>query len=186
MSFLYDQISSLLAFVEDGLYGSGFAYPSVACSTTPVEQKEILNNQITKLEEEIKTCEEEIVSYDDQRAKIKFFADYQTIREEKYAVATSLPQSEHTFVISGYIPEIYIKDVEESLADYAVSIETKDLKKKEKAPVVLKNNAFQLLYRASWNLMRFRKKVRSILPLSSHCSISFSSDSCFPMRQSVF
>lgn len=128
--------------VNAALRGIGFAYPSVACSTTPVEQKEILNNQITKLEEEIKTCEEEIVSYDDQRAKIKFFADYQTIREEKYAVATSLPQSEHTFVISGYIPEIYIKDVEESLADYAVSIETKDLKKKEKAPVVLKNNAF--------------------------------------------
>ena len=128
--------------VNSTLRGMGFVYPSVSCKKTPVEQKDELQKQVEQFEEEIKDLEEEIVSYDDQRSKIKFYADYQAIREEKYAVATSLPQSEHTFVLSGYIPEIYISDIEEALKEYPVAIETKDLKKKEKAPVALKNNGF--------------------------------------------
>ncbi len=128
--------------VNSALRGIGFAYPSVSCSKTPVEQKEDLKKEIEKLEEEIKVCEEEIVSYDDQRSKIKFFADYQAIREEKYAVAKSLPQSEHAFVMSGYIPEKYIPDMETALKDYAVTIETEDLAEDEEAPVLLKNNPF--------------------------------------------
>ena len=128
--------------VNSALRGIGFAYPSVSCSATPSEQKVLLQQEIEKLEEQIKTCEEEIVSYDDQRPKIKFLADYQKIREEKYAVATSLPQSEHAFVMSGYIPEKYIPDLENALADYAVTVETSDLEEGEEAPVLLKNNAF--------------------------------------------
>ena len=128
--------------VNSALRGIGFAYPSVSCSATPVEHKAALEKSIETLEEEIKVCEEEIQSYDDQRSKIKFYADYQAIREEKYAVATSLPQSEHAFVLSGYVPEKYIGKVENALKDYAVTIETEDLEKGEEAPVLLKNNAF--------------------------------------------
>ena len=124
------------------LRGIGFVYPSVSCPATPAEQKVVLQKEIEKLEAEIKVCEEEIVSYDDQRSKIKFYADYQSIREEKFAVASSLPQSEHAFLMTGYIPESCIPAVEKALSNFAVSIEISDLEKGEEAPVLLKNNPF--------------------------------------------
>lgn len=130
------------AAVNSALRGIGFVYPSVSCSRTPVEQTEYLNGEIARLEKEIEKLETEIVSYDDQRPKIKFLADYQTIREEKYAVATSLPQSEHAFVMTGYIPERCIGSLEKALEKYPVTIETSDLEEGEEAPVLLKNNPF--------------------------------------------
>lgn len=128
--------------VNATLRGMGFSYPSVDISVAPSEGKTLLLADIEKLEKEIAGLEDQIKSYEDQRADIKFMADYQAIRAEKYAVTNSLPQSEHTFIISGYIPEIYIKDIEEILKDYAVTIDTEDVLEDEDAPVMLKNNAF--------------------------------------------
>ena len=130
------------AAVNGILRGIGFAYPAVSCPLTPVEQKKQLQDNIDKLKEEIKVCEDEIVSYDPMRPEIKFYADYQSIRAEKYAVTSSLPQSEHTFIISGYTPAEAVPYIEKALEPYAVCIETKDPGPKEKVPVQLKNNSF--------------------------------------------
>ena len=124
--------------VNSALRGIGFVYPSANCSATPAEQKEILQKEMEKLEEEIRVCEEEIVSYDDQRGKIKFLADYQTIRKEKYTVATGLPQSEHTFVMSGYIPDTNIQELQCALTDYPVTIETTEPEQKRMPRFFLK------------------------------------------------
>ncbi|MBQ9814628.1 MAG: V-type ATP synthase subunit I [Lachnospiraceae bacterium] len=130
------------AAVNGVLRGIGFAYPAVSCPLTPVEQKAKLEQDIETLKEEVKACEEEIMSYDPQRPDIKFLSDYQAIRAEKYAVTSSLPQSEHTFVISGYTPAKSVPRIEKALEQFDVVIETKDPGKKEKVPVKLQNNGF--------------------------------------------
>lgn len=120
----------------------GFAYPAIMVPYTPMEYKEQLLSEIERYKNEISEEENEILSYNDKRPEIKFLQDYQSIRAEKYEVASSLPQSEHAFVLTGYIPKIYIKDLEESLNDYSVIIESEDVDEKEDSPVLLKNNAF--------------------------------------------
>ncbi len=127
---------------NSALRSMGFSYPAVSASETPAYQKEKLQKRIEELEAEVKKIEEEISSYDDQRGRIKFLADYQAIREEKYEVATRLPQSEHTFVMSGYIPEISVGEVEKALADYSVTIDISDAGEDEDTPVALRNNKF--------------------------------------------
>ncbi len=128
--------------VNAALRGIGFSYPSVDISVAPSEGKANLIKDIERLENEISKLEDEIKSFEDQRADIKFMADYQSIRAERYAVTSSLVQSEHTFILSGYIPEIYIKDIEETLDGFAITIDTEDISEDEEAPVMLKNNAF--------------------------------------------
>ncbi len=128
--------------VNAALRGIGFSYPSVDIAVAPSEGKAQLLKAIEKLENEIANLEEKIKSFESQRADIKFMADYQAIRAEKYAVTNNLPQSEHTFILTGYIPEIYIKDIEETLDGFAVTIDTEEVSEDEEAPVVLKNNAF--------------------------------------------
>ncbi len=127
---------------SQALRAMGFAYPAIMVPYTPTEYKQQLLEEIEKYKSEIETAENEIVSYNDKRPEIKFLQDYQSIRAEKYDVASSLPQSEHAFVLSGYIPEIYIKDLEKTLEPYSVTMEVEDVGAKEDSPVVLKNNAF--------------------------------------------
>ena len=70
-------------------------------------------------------------------------ADYYRVRSEKYAVLGELPQSDRTFVISGYVPKKCVADVERALKDkYDCVIDVEELKEDEEAPVLLKNNAF--------------------------------------------
>lgn len=127
---------------SQALRAMGFAYPAIFGPYTPMEYKKHLLSEIEKYKTAITEEENEIISYNDKRPEIKFMQDYQSIRAEKYEVASSLPQSEHAFVLSGYIPEIYVKDLEKTLEEYSVIIETEDVDEKEDSPVVLKNNAF--------------------------------------------
>lgn len=128
--------------VTAALRAIGFVYPSVSCALPPLEEKERLQGEIKRLEAEIEQCSEEIRSYNVHKERIKFFADYQTIRAEKYGVINSLPQSEHTFVLSGFTPVKYVPDIEKALEDYDVFIETEEPDKKDDVPVLLSNNAF--------------------------------------------
>ena len=124
------------------LRGIGFVYPSVSCALPPLEEKERLQGEIKRLEGEIEQCSEEIKGYNVHKDRIKFFADYQTIRAEKYNVINSLPQSEHTFILTGFTPEKYVPDIESALSDFDVCIETEKPHKKDDVPVLLSNNAF--------------------------------------------
>lgn len=120
----------------------GFVYPSVSSSNTPAMQTENLKREIAEDEEQIKALEEQIRALVPCREDIRFYADYMAIRAEKYNVTNSIPQSEHTFVLEGYIPEKYIPKLEKALGSYELSIECSDPDKTEDVPVLLKNNAF--------------------------------------------
>ena len=124
------------------LRANGFAYPSVSSKLTPVQEIESLEKGISTIEDEIGRLEEEIKSLTGHRDEIKFYADFMAIREEKYQVTRSIHQSQHTFVLQGYVPEKYIPQLETALKGYDLSIEYSDPDEEEDVPVMLKNNAF--------------------------------------------
>ena len=130
------------AGVGAALRAIGFAYPSVSSPLPPVEQQAKLEAQIKKLEAQVEEDVKEILRYDDQKAQIKFLRDYLSIREEKYLVTNSLPQSEHVFVLTGYTPEKSLSKIEKATAKYDVAIEIEDPGEDEDVPVILSNNKF--------------------------------------------
>lgn len=129
--------------VEEALRSAGFARPSQTGGEIPVKQKEKLEAEIRDCQEKIREIEEKIIELAEQREELRIAADYYRVRADKYAVLGQLPQSERTFVISGYIPECEAAHVLEYLTrhfDCAVDVE--ELKEDEEAPVILKNNPF--------------------------------------------
>ena len=126
----------------NALRSIGFVYPSVNCSSIPVNEKARLEGRIDDLNEEIARSEEKIRSYNEKTDSIKFLRDYLTIREEKYSVTNGLPQSEHVFVLTGYTPEKFIPKIEKLLSGYDAVLEANDPEEGEDVPVLLKNNKF--------------------------------------------
>lgn len=79
----------------------------------------------------------------DQREKLKILADYYRVRADKYAVLGQIPQSERTFVISGYIPQCEAAHLSGYLTEkYDCMVDVEELQENEEAPVILKNNPF--------------------------------------------
>lgn len=129
--------------VEDALRAHGFARPSQAVSTVPAEAASRMRAEIKEKEKHIEEIEEKIVSLAPEREKLKVLGDYYRVRSEKYAVLGELPQSERTFIISGYIPEKHAEKTRETLEkSFDCVVEIEDLKEDEESPVLLKNNAF--------------------------------------------
>lgn len=131
------------AKVEEALRSAGFARPSQMWDEAPADEKKKLEEQIAQCREQIGEIEKKIGELADQREDLKIAADYYRIRADKYAVLGQLPQSERTFVISGYIPECEAKRVAEYLTGkYDCAVDVEELKEDEEAPVILKNNPF--------------------------------------------
>lgn len=129
--------------VEEALRSAGFARPSQTWEDVPAVQKEKLEQQIAACREKIAGIEKEIKSLSEQRGKLKIMADYYRVRADKYTVLGSLPQSERTFVISGYIPQCEAQHVADYLTGrYDCMADVEELREDEEAPVILKNNPF--------------------------------------------
>ncbi len=132
-----------MAKLEQVLRGRGFARPSLVCEKAPVQMKKELEERISKHNSRIKEIEQEICSYEKERDAIRILADYYRIRAEKYEVLGQLPQSERTFIISGYITEKDAGRLEKCLSDrFECVIDIEELKEDEEPPVILKNNPF--------------------------------------------
>ena len=131
--------------VEDALRSAGFARPSQTWDTVPAVQKEKLEQQIADCQDKISEIKKDIEGLSKQREKLKIAADYYRVRADKYAVLGDLPQSERTFVISGYIPKCEAPHVADYLAArYDCMVDVEELKEDEEAPVILKNNPFSM------------------------------------------
>ena len=111
----------------------------------PAVQKEKLEQQIADCQDKISEIKKDIEGLSKQREKLKIAADYYRVRADKYAVLGDLPQSERTFVISGYIPKCEAPHVADYLAArYDCMVDVEELKEDEEAPVILKNNPFSM------------------------------------------
>ncbi len=135
------------AAVEEALRAGGFARPAQVVGEVPLREKENLEAEIKRLSLKIEDLTKEILHCTDSREEFKMISDYFRMRAEKYEVLGTLPQSERTFLISGYIPEEAVPAVEKAIGDvYDCVVDVEDLGEKEEAPVKLKNNAFS----SSW------------------------------------
>ena len=129
--------------VEDALRSAGFARPAQTWEKTPSEEREELEQQENTCAAETAEIEEQIRELSEHRTEIKIAADYYRVRADKYEVLGELPQSERTFVISGYIPQCEAGHVESWLSErYDCAVDIEDLKEDEEPPVILKNNPF--------------------------------------------
>lgn len=129
--------------LEAGLRNMGFSRPAAPTKYSPAERKTELEGRIKESQEQIEKAEKEILSYTDLRNKIKFAADYNTMREEKYAVISQLSQSKHTFVLQGYISQRNADEVEKELSErYGAAVELEIPEEEEDVPVLLRNNKF--------------------------------------------
>ena len=125
------------------LRSHGFARPAANCVLPPKDQQEEYIKQKNALEEEITTATIGIVALADKREELQFFVDFQTMRAEKYQEIEHLLQSNHTFILTGYVAEVnakYLKDYIET--KYMAAVEIMEPGAKEDVPVIFKNNGF--------------------------------------------
>ncbi len=121
----------------------GFARPAQAVEEIPRRQKEILEAEIQKLNKRIEETEEEIRQQEKSREPLKMISDYYRMRAEKYAVLGTLPQSQRTFVMSGYVPARFVPAVQKAIGEkFDCVLDIEEVKEEEDSPTVLKNNSF--------------------------------------------
>lgn len=129
--------------VEEALRSGGFAKPAQICGDVPAQAVEAMKEQIAAHYAKIEQIRSDVAGLASERENLQLLADYYRVRSEKYAVLGELPQSDRTFVISGYVPKKCVADMERALKDkYDCVIDVEDLKEDEEAPVLLKNNSF--------------------------------------------
>lgn len=129
--------------VEEALRSAGFARPSQTPGKVPAQYKAELEAEISKLNKKIEEKEAEIAGCADSREELKLISDYFRIRSEKYEVLGTLPQSQRTFVMSGYTTAEAVPAVMKAVGEkYDCVIDVEDLKDDEEPPTVLKNNSF--------------------------------------------
>lgn len=129
--------------VEASLRALGFAKPSQTTSKVPAVKKEKLTAAIQKLNDEIAETEKEIKGCADSRYDLKLVGDYFRIRADKYNVLGTIPQSQRTFVVSGYVVKKTVPVIEKAIGEhYECVIDVEDLKEDEEPPIMLKNNGF--------------------------------------------
>ncbi len=129
--------------IEEALRSRGFSRIAQSSAKTPAGEVETLKKEIQKKEKRISEIENEVIGLAENRDKIYLLADYYSVRAEKYEVLGEIPQSENTFVLSGYVPQRdveRVKKVLESKFDCVIDVE--ELKEEEEAPVLLQNNKF--------------------------------------------
>ena len=129
--------------VEEALRAAGFAKPSQTVHAVPAKETAELKTKIEQLNKKIEEIEEEIKGCAKFREELKVIGDYYRMRAKKYEILGTLPQSQRTFVISGYIPKKAAGVVEKAIGEhYDCVIDIDELKEDEEPPTVLQNNAF--------------------------------------------
>ena len=129
--------------VEEALRSAGFARPSQMWSAEPARETEELKGQIQELETRVGQIEREVADLAKFREKLKILADYYRMRAGKYEVLGQLPQSERTFVLSGYVPKQSAGQIEHFLrGNYSCAVDVEELGEEEEMPILLKNNPF--------------------------------------------
>ena len=130
------------AALREALRRMNFAAPP-ATDMNPSQRIQEIDEEIAGTQKQCEETLEKIRSYASSREDIRFASDYFAARAEKYGVISQLLQSRRVFFLEGFIPAASAQDVAgriESRFDAAVEI--MDPGKKEKPPVLLKNNGF--------------------------------------------
>lgn len=129
--------------VEEALRAKGFARPSQMPDDVPQVVKEKLEAEILQLNNKICDMESQIKELADKRGEIRMISDYFRSRAEKYSVLGTLPQSQRTFILSGYAAAKAVGIIQKVVGEkYDCIIDVEDIKEEEEYPIELKNNGF--------------------------------------------
>lgn len=126
---------------ENILRTLGFTRPLNPTSRTPSEKIKRLRQKDAELEEKIAKTTESLKNYIEYRQAISDTIDYYSVRSEKYRVISELDQSNHTFILYGYVPECDC-DKLKALCENAACCVVEFSEAGDDAPVKLKNNKF--------------------------------------------
>ena len=127
---------------EEALRSLGFARPAVGSNLPPKEKIEELLNKINALNLENEQITAQIAALAEHRHEIELVCDWHLSAAERKEVLNKVDETSHTVCITGYIPEVDLSLLTETLnSDFTVFIETEDVTGDE-VPVKLKNNAF--------------------------------------------
>ncbi|MCD7922358.1 MAG: V-type ATP synthase subunit I [Clostridiales bacterium] len=131
------------AAAEEALREMGFARPTWFVSRTPAEEQEVIRKEIEAHQKEIEGYIAELSKFGPARGDLQMVSDYYRMRAGKYEVLGTLPQTENTFAVSGYIPAYLAKELSKELeTEYGAVVELEEIAEDEKPPVLLKNNPF--------------------------------------------
>lgn len=130
--------------VLDNLRKLGFSYLNAANNKEiPMKQEAECNEHIRNAKEIIEEMQEAITVFAEKRGDIQFLIDYEMMRLDKYDVLAQLLQSDHAFVLTGYIPKREVAKLEKRLHQtFEVALEFEEVDETEEAPVEFANNAF--------------------------------------------
>jgi len=127
---------------DKALRSIGFCKPNVSGKVLPKDRIEQLGKELDEIASLTDEAIKETAQLAEYREDIENLCDYYSVRAEKYKVIGELDHSNHTFVLTGYIPQRDCERLQkelDSLCDCLVEVEDAD---PEKAPVKLSNKAF--------------------------------------------
>lgn len=129
--------------LENALRVNGFARAAIQTSQTPAEYAKELEKSRDEYALSEKGAIEKLKALGSEREKIRFVADYYTLRAEKYGVLGGLLQSSHVFFLNGYVPARNAEALKTKLeGKYSCQVELEEIPADEEAPVILQNNSF--------------------------------------------
>lgn len=120
-----------------------FMLPNISSEISPADQKTELDRRILESRNAVNETISSIIKLEKFREEIMLLQDYDRMRSDKYEVIGQIMQSNHTFIVTGYIPEREVKSLEEALnKKFTAVIEVEKPSEEEDVPVLLKNNGF--------------------------------------------
>lgn len=120
-----------------------FSAPNEVYSEIPARQKEIFENNISENLKTIEKCTALIEKLAKYRDDYKFMIDYLGMRRDKYEAFSRMAFTDHTMIISGYIPQKYVASLTRELEHkYEVAISITEPGENEDTPVLLENGRF--------------------------------------------
>ena len=132
-----------LETVDDALRAAGLVRPAVNCGKAPAAEAQAIGKKIESLQKRIEDLKEKITELASERESLKRTSDYFRMRSEKYAVLGTLPQSDGTFVLTGYVPEEAVPAVDKAIGEaFPCIVEDEPLREGEDGPTLLRNNRF--------------------------------------------
>ena len=135
--------STVAEQVEENLRAIGFARPAAPVHGVPGEVAACAKADTEERQKRIGSIGKTIAAYSDRRQDFRIAADYFRTRAEKYRVLGTVPQSENTFFIEGWVPANKVADMSRVLSEkFGAFVEKEEPEEGEMEPTLLKNNAF--------------------------------------------
>ena len=129
--------------VEDALRSAGLTKPTITSELPPADEIKHFEEEAEEEEKEIQRLTDEIAGLSEYREELRRLSDYYRMRSGKYEVIGDIPETERTFIVSGFVDERHIEAIQKVIGEkYDCNIDIEDIGEDEDAPTVLRNNRF--------------------------------------------